>query len=229
MGETEEHVTPPVGDLTFTFLYAQVQGHAAHSHYPKASPLERSAVWVGLAATAVGLLVAGLSPSYVPPERALGILKLCLLMECSGFLLAFVLMLRREGRQYIKPRLTHAEEMDGEFAYWRTLVEQLRSFPQHQREQRMRFADERRKAMNERMGLVYGGLQKLGPFPILAALYLQFKDWKWGAWAGAFDVNPVAGLLIVGLVALYVLGWVLIGMRTRLDTYVALLEASLKD
>ncbi len=83
--------------------------------------------------------------------------------------------------------------------------------------------------MIDRTGLMYGGLQKLGPFPLLIALYLQFRNWEWGDWAGAFDVNLVGGLLIFALVLLYVMGWVLIGMRVRLDTYVMLLEASLEE
>lgn len=83
--------------------------------------------------------------------------------------------------------------------------------------------------MTDRMGLMYGGLQKLGPFPVLVALYLQFRTWTPGDWAGGFDVNPVLGLLIFSMVLLYALGWVLVGMRTRLDVYSALLDTSLKD
>jgi len=83
--------------------------------------------------------------------------------------------------------------------------------------------------MTDRMGLVFGGLQKLGFFPVLVAIYLQLRNWKWGDWAGAFDVNPVAGVLIFGIVLLYAVGWLLVGIRTRLETYVNLLEASLAD
>ncbi|HAU80139.1 MAG TPA: hypothetical protein DCW96_05630 [Stenotrophomonas sp.] len=82
--------------------------------------------------------------------------------------------------------------------------------------------------MNERMGLVFGGMQHLGIFPVLVALYLQFRNWTWGDWAAAFDVNPVAGLIIWMMVVLYVAGWMLIGLRTRLDTYVSLLETALQ-
>ncbi|WP_102944341.1 hypothetical protein [Stenotrophomonas sp. VV52] len=64
---------------------------------------------------------------------------------------------------------------------------------------------------------------------MLVALYLQFRNWKWGDWAAAFDVNLVSGMVIAAMVLLYVLGWVLMGMRIRLDTYVNLLEASLAD
>jgi len=38
----------------------------------------------------------------------------------------------------------------------------------------------------------------------------------------------VAGLLIWAMVLLYAMGWLLIGLRNRLDTYVDLLENSLR-
>lgn len=59
-------------------------------------------------------------------------------------------------------------------------------------------------------------------------MYLQFRNWEWGDWAGAFDVNLVAGLLIFAMVLMYVVGWLMVAVRTRLDTYVSLLEAALQ-
>jgi len=220
---------PVTGELTFSWLFEKVQGYAAQSIHPKPSRLEKGGTWVGVVATGLGLLTAALPDSLFPAGSQIMILMGCLLTEIVGFLLSFVLMLKREGRQYIRPRLTHAAEMDGDFAYWAYLVDQLRAFPRDEREQRLRFASTLRQGMTERMGLVFGGLQKLGFFPVLGALYLQLRTWKWGDWAGAFDVNPIAAVLIFGIVLLYALGWVLVGIRTRLETYVNLLEASLAE
>lgn len=220
---------PATGELTFSWLFEKVQDYAAQSIYPKPSRWEKGGTWLGVVATGLGLLTAALPFTVIPAASQLNILMGCLLTEISGFLLSFVLMLRREGRQYIKPRLTHAAEMDGDFAYWAHLVDQLRAFPRHERDQRLRFASTLRQGMTDRMGLVFGGLQKLGFFPVLAALYLQLRDWRMGDWAGAFDVNPAAGVLIFVMVLLYALGWVLVGIRSRLETYVNLLEASLAE
>lgn len=93
--------------------------------------------------------------------------------------------------------------MDDEFNHWKRLVARLRQFPKTERQHRLRYANQLRTGMIDRTGLMYGGLQKLGPFPVLIALYLQFRNWKWGNWAGAFDVSLVAGLLILSLVLLY--------------------------
>ncbi|KAF1722452.1 hypothetical protein CSC75_03120 [Pseudoxanthomonas wuyuanensis] len=83
--------------------------------------------------------------------------------------------------------------------------------------------------MSERMGLLLGGIQRLGILPLLVALYLQFRNWEWGDWTSAFDVNLVAGLLIWTMLLLYAGGWFLVGLRFQLDAYVSLLESSLED
>lgn len=216
-------------ELTYSWLYQQVQMWANQSTYPKPSRIEKWSFRLGLLAACVGLLTAAASPSVLPPAQAAVITSTCLLIEIGGFLLGGVLTAKREWRQYAKPRLSHAEEMDGEFNHWRTLIESLRKFPRNQREERLRFVTALRQGMTERLGLMYGGLQKLGPFPVLIALYLQFRNWEWGDWAGAFDVNLVGGLLIFAMVLMYAVGWVLMAVRTRLDTYVGLLDAAMRD
>ena len=109
------------------------------------------------------------------------------------------------------------------------MITDLRCFPRVERERRLKFVSTLRTNMIERMGMMYGGLQRLGPFPLLIAFYLQFREWKWGDWASAFDISLLSALLIFGMVLLYAVGWMLIGLRTRLDTYVALLEGSIQE
>jgi len=215
--------------LTYSWLYRQVQIWGAQSIYRKPSRLERWSGWIGLLAAAVGLVFSALPSSLVSPANAVLAALICLLIEVVGIGLSFALMAGREWQQYVRPRLSHAQEMDGEFDHWRTLVGAIRQFPREQREDRLRFVTSLRQGMSERMGLMYGSLQKLGPFPLLIALYLQFRDWRWGDWTGAFDVGFFGGLLIAGMVVLYGLGWILLGIRTRLDTYVNLLEAALVE
>lgn len=215
--------------LSFSWLHDKVAAYVAHSRYPKPSRVERASVWVGVGAAGVGLLVAALSPRVIAPQLAAGVLSACLAVELAGFAIHLILMAKRELPQLIKPRLAHAAEMDVDFAYWRQLVAELRGFPRAQTEEMLRFASALRDRMNERMGLVYGGFQRLGIFPVLVALYLQFRNWKWDDWASAFDVNLVAGLLIWMMVLLYAAGWLLIGLRTRVDTYVNLLESALQS
>jgi len=214
--------------LSFSWLHDNVAAYVARSRYPKPSRLERASLWIGLGAAGLGLLAGALSPRVIAEAPAAMTLSICLGVELAGFLLHLLLMAKRELPQALKLRRTHAVDMDFDFAYWRYLVGELRTFPRAQCEEMLRFSTGLRQRMNERMGLVFGGMQHLGIFPVLVALYLQFRNWTWGDWAAAFDVNPVAGLIIWMMVVLYVAGWMLIGLRTRLDTYVSLLETALQ-
>ncbi|MFV1847591.1 hypothetical protein ACNJRW_15500 [Stenotrophomonas maltophilia] len=213
-------------ELTFHWLYQRVQGLVEHSIYPKAGRVETWAFRIGLAAAIVGILCGQLPDRWLPVSVVLQVVVACLAIEIGGFIIGGALATRRGIRQFSQPRLSHAKEMDGEFTHWQTVVTELRGFPRIERERRLRYVSTLRTNMIERMGMMYGGLQRLGPFPLLIALYLQFRGWQWGDWASAFDVSLVGALLIFAMVLLYLLGWMLISMRTRLDTYVALLEGS---
>lgn len=214
-------------DLSFHWLYQRVQALVAHSIYPKASSMERWSLRTGIAAALVGVLTALIPEHVIAPRIALGLVRVCLFVELAGFLVSGVLGARREIRQYIQPRLSHAREMDSEFDRWQEVIAGLRRFPRIEREQRLAYVANLRASMTERMGILFGGLQRLGPFPLLIALYLQFRDWKWGDWAAAFDVSVFGAVLIFAMALLYLIGWVGISLRTRLDTYVALLESSI--
>lgn len=216
-------------ELTFHWLYQRVQGLVEHSIYPKAGRVETWAFRMGALAAAIGILGSQLPDRWLPLTVALILVRVCLAVEIGGFVIGGFLAARRGIRQFVQPRLSHAQEMDGEFSQWQAVIAELREFPRIERERRLKYVSHLRTSMIERMGLMYGGLQRLGPFPLLIAFYLQFRGWKWGDWASAFDVSLLGALLIFGMVLLYVVGWMLISLRTRLDTYVALLEGSIHE
>ncbi|MET4596717.1 hypothetical protein [Stenotrophomonas sp. 2694] len=217
-----------VETLTFHGLYTRVQGLIDRSIYPKPSGIERWSMRIAVIAAIVGIVSGLWLVHWVPVSILLPITVTCLLVEIGGFAVNGVLSVLRQYQQYLQPRLSHAKEMDSEFAQWRALVGELQRFPKIEREQRLRFATALRAGMVDRMGLLYGGLQRLGPFPLIVALFVQYQAWKKGGWAGVFDVGLAGGILIFFIALLYVAAWLLISQRTRLDTYINLLEASLQ-
>ncbi len=229
LDDTPTMAQPTDEGLTFRWLYARVQGLADHSIYPKAGAIERWAMRIGVAAAGVGLLAALLLDRWVPVSVLLPVAIICLSVEVGGFALNAALAGIRQYQQYLQPRLSHAREMDSEFAHWESVLARLRCFPKTQREERLRYAKALRTNMIDRMGLLYGGAQRLGPFPLLIALYLQYRSWKDNGWAGVFDVGLIGGFLILFMVFLYVMAWLLISQRTRMDTYINLLEASMQE
>lgn len=226
-GHAQAARTEQTGELCFRWLYARVQDYAASSHRLSPTGLERWSLWIGIGMGGLGLAISALS-GWIPQRLTFWLIVLCLGFEVAGLGLSLFLTLRRELPQLARAREAHADEMDAEFAAWQLLVAELRQFPTSHREARLRFVTTLRQSMGERMGLLFGGIQRLGVFPVLIALYLQFRDWKWGDWAGAFDVNVVGGLLIFAMLLLYAGGWYLVSLRARLDSYVSLLEESLK-
>lgn len=214
--------------LTFGWLYERVQQYVRDSSQSSPSRLETWSFWIGLGLAGLGLTSPFLA-SWMPAEWLVWMAAGCLLGELAGIGLSAGLMIKRELPQFRRPRETHAKELDLDFANWAEIIADLRRFTTKDRSRRLRFLSNLRHAMNDRMGLLFGGIQRLGVFPLLIALYLQFRDWEWGDWRGAFDVNLVAGLLIWAMILLYGAGWLLVGLRTRLDTYVAILEGSLED
>lgn len=218
-----------VETLTFHGLYTRVQGLVDRSIYPKPSGIERWSMRIAVIAAIVGIVSGVWLVHWVPVSILLPITVGCLLVEIGGFAVNGVLSVLRQYQQYLQPRLSHAKEMDSEFAQWRALVGELQRFPKIEREQRLRFATALRAGMVDRMGLLYGGLQRLGPFPLIVALFVQYQAWKKGGWAGVFDVGLAGGILIFFIALLYVAAWLLIAQRTRLDAYINLLEASLQE
>jgi len=158
--------------LTFHGLHSRVQGLRNQSIYPKAGVIEKWSYRVGVAAALIGLVSALMLDRWIPGSVLLPLALACLVVEIGGFLVGGFLSLRREYRQYSQPRLSHAMEMDNDFLHWQSVVDELCMFPREDREQRLRYVSALRTRMTERMGILYGGLQRLGPFPLLIALYL---------------------------------------------------------
>lgn len=215
--------------LTFQWLYKRVQGLVDHSIYPKPGRTERWSMRVGAIAAVIGVVSGLVLVRWISASILLPITALCLVVEVGGFAINAALAAQRQYRQYLQPRLSHAKEMDSEFSHWESVLADLRCFPRRQREQRLRYITALRTGMVDRMGLLYGGVQRLGPFPLLIALYVQYRSWRENGWTGAFDVGLPGGILIFFMVSLYVMAWLLISQRTRLDTYINLLEASLQE
>lgn len=216
-----------MASLTFSWLHERLRSYTTGSRRVS-SVGELWSLGIGIAMTVLGLSAVA-AGAWIPSQVIEVIAKVCIAFEMAAFICYIVLTLRSELPQFTRPRETHALEIDQSFVKWQALIAEVGRFPRFEREARLRFALALRQRMVDRMGLVYGGLQHLGVFPLLIAFYLQLRNSKWGEWASAFDVNPAAALLIFMIFAMYVFGWLLVGLRARVDMYVSVLEESLRD
>lgn len=68
--------------------------------------------------------------------------------------------------------------------------------------------------------------ERLGIMPILLALYLQLKDWRWGDWTVLSKITLMQGVLAFLLLLAYALSWHLIRLRVRVQAYEQLLAGA---
>lgn len=216
----------PEEALTFSWLHNRVKDYSASTRRTS-SRAELLLLGTGIAMAVLGLSVVGVG-AWLPSRFVEMVAMVCLVLEVTAFVLYVGMTLRSDLPQFTRPREVHASELDTSFGKWQALMVEVRRFPRAERESRLRFVLALRQRMADRIGLVYGGLQHLGIYPLLIAFYLQLRNWKWGDWASAFDVNPVAAFLILMMVGMYLIGWLLVGLRTRVDLYVTLLEESMQ-
>ncbi|MET7142226.1 hypothetical protein M3S04_09790 [Xanthomonas sp. PPL139] len=212
--------------LSFPWL-AEVMSHYSQvTEQNRAGPVERWSFITGLLGAGFGMLFGTLldgKAGFVCAAAGVTI-------ELIGFAIAAILQIKRELPGIRHPHAKHAEQMEQELFQYQDIVKALRAFPLEQRRQRETFMRDRRTNMHERLGLFTGGMEKLGIMPVLLALYLQFKDWRWGDWSVLSKITIMQSVLAFLLLFAYALSWHLIRLRVRVQTYEQLLaEANRQD
>lgn len=193
---------------------------------PKLRKLERWSLIAGIGGAGIGLLLG----STLPGVTGSLVLYGGLIFEVAGFAVHATLIVKRDWRQFRHARTSHAEELEAGFQRQQEIVDLVRAFPFEQRKRRLRYVQNRRATMHERLGLFTGGIERLGVVPLLLALYLQFNDWRLGDWKALNNITFVQALLALALMLAYAIFWHLIFLRTRVQAYELLLtEANSQD
>ncbi|CAD7716964.1 hypothetical protein LMG31884_24290 [Xanthomonas hydrangeae] len=223
-GTSDEAMMLP--DLSFPALSAAMARYSQVTEQSRAGPVERWSFAIGLMGAAVGMLFGTL----LEGKAAFYWAAAGLAVELIGFLVSAVLLVKRELPGFRRPHADHASQMEQEFHQYHAIVAALRTFPFEQRRRREAFMRDRRTNMHERLGLFTGGMEKLGIMPVLLALYLQLKDWRWGDWTVLSKITLMQGVFAFLLLFAYGMSWHLIRLRVRVQSYEQLLaEANRQD
>jgi hypothetical protein len=143
-----------------------------------------------------------------------------------AFMLAFVpylvralLVLVREFRDY---RRAFIEQLDHDVVQLRTIRQWLRSYPRSVLEEQLRYARFAQERLGAKLGLLIGGIDKLGLLPVCLSLYVVLRGWR------ELLALP-SWLSILGIMAaiLWIIGWLGASFRLRLQLHEALLVDSL--
>lgn len=213
-------------ELSFPALNVALDDYLARTGGSKAGPWERWSLIVGIAGAGLGMLLGSVLSGKAGVIAALSGLTL----EVLGLGTTVFLQMHRDRHQFLEARQQHARDIEYGYTQYQQLVQQVRIFPLEQRRLRLRYIRDRRATMHERLGLLTGGMERLGVLPLLVALYLQFKDWRWGNWNAFANITLVQGALAFAIFLAYALSWHLINLRTRVQAYEQLLaEANAQD
>lgn len=154
-------------------------------------------------------------------------LAACTVLVLVALGVGVVCFVRREWHTFHCRHDKLSRELDRDYEQWHVLVKEIKSFPKADLVRRLRYLSARKSSLAYRMGLLTGSVQRLGILPLLAILYLQFKDWRFGDWQAFGRVHMLGGLLLWALFLAYLGAWWLVGLGSRWDAYEALLvEAS---
>jgi len=212
------------GSLNYVALEMRVSEYALKtSDTDRPGTLER---WSFL----VGWIVAGTSAlvgTLIGGKVGLYIVWTGLAAELICFLIAIVCLVRREWRTFHRPHKLYSKELEEDFHGYRELVRWVCEHPIDDIGQRLRYLRDRKLTFAYRFGVITGGMERYGLLPVLVVLYLQFKDWSFGDWQALGHVHMVGGLLLWALVILYLGAWSLVRLKSRMDTYEALLAEAL--
>lgn len=213
--------------LSFALLDEKVSRYVeATASEERAGKWERWSMVVGFASGGVGFLLT----KILTGRPVLVLLGVALVMELLSLGFWLVLSMRREWRDFKMPHGKYARELDQAYTSYRELAYSLNAYPEVELRRLLRYLKVRRNSLAYRTGLFSGNLDRLGLLPVLAMLYVQFKDWTFGDWTSLWSsVHLVGGSLLWAIFLVYLGSWWLVRLRMRLDVYQAVLEEALEE
>lgn len=177
----------------------------------------RIALLLGL----IGALAVALV-HLVPASLQLRILYVGLVLEFLGFGLYVVRELASEARWLRDPRMNFAADLEDDFRRHNELLAWLRAQPQNTLRARALYLSDRRVRLSNRLSVIFGGIDKLGILPLLAAAYLQLKGGVTPTGISMWE--GVAALLLLGTYAIAHLG---LRLQRQVELYIALFDSAL--
>lgn len=212
------------GEFSFAELERRVAAYVG-SGTPRlaATSAERRA----LGAAFAGALVGFLGASFVPGAYGAWIGLLGLFVEVLGFVVWVSMSFGRDLRNLRLSRAQFAADIDADFVDYSGIVAWLRRQRLPDLELRLSFLCASKQRMSQKIGLLTGGLNRLGVLPVVAAVYFQVKDVSLADFGSITPPTFAGGLVGVSVIGLYVLGWWATAMVLRMDLYEALLSQAL--
>jgi hypothetical protein len=226
-GSGAEIMPPAPEAFSFMWLESCIEQYLLVDDEPIATRLDRYAFAGAILFGGLGLIISQLFRN----EFALRALQLGFALELLCLAVASLNACRQAWRFYQRQHKEFAQDLDEQLVPYNGLVDAVRRYPLSAICTHLRYVRDRKGRLAYRAGLISGGFEKFGILPLLAAMYLQFKDWSFGDWKALTDhVHAVGGVLLWGLMVFYAVSWWAVRTKGRLDLYeVILTEASARE
>jgi hypothetical protein len=224
-----EETGPRVGDplpesFSFGWLEALIAQYQRDGDKPIATKLERLAFVGVLFFGALGLLCGLLLRN----QLGVRLLQIGFALQCVFITIYLVTIARQAWLVYLHQHQSFARDLDQQMVQYDTVVDAVRQYPEAVISTHLRYVLARKSRLIYRTGFISGSTEKLGALPLLAAVYLQFKDWSFGGWKELFDhIHLLGNFLLSMLLAAYLVSWWALRSKGRLDLYESILSESL--
>lgn len=203
--------------LTFKALNARIDALEEHPSTQIASTRrQRWGYFIGF-----GAGFAGLIGGKLLPDSRVATVYVCVMLLLEIIALAIAMVPARPWHLpgFAKERRDFADQLDFDLVHYQALIDWLQHYPTAQLEAMATYAEDRLERLKEKHPLLTGGLEKLGALPVLAALYLQFRNMQWPPQATWVEI-------IFGIVLVYAYGscLLLVGVRFRAQLFATMLR-----
>lgn len=178
----------------------------------------------------VGLIgmVAAFVPSLLvkvltPQLWMLWLAQAGLAVMVAGFLPGFVRNLWVLAQEFRHHRAGSVAQFDHDVAQFRSLASWLAGYQREALESNLRYARMGHECLHSRLGMLVGGIERLGLLPVLVSLFVLLRNWQ--------DLLHLPGwLAILGLLApiLWLIAWRGAEFSRRLHLYAFLLDEALR-
>lgn len=178
-------------------------------------------VQVGAAVTLTAGVLLITAPMWLDHIYLLLLQKILLAVQLTGAGIVFWL-LRSSYREFIRPYAAFAEQLDADKQAHFDIIDWLLSHPRSELSQIASMCSFRRERLKLKLPLFAGSIPKLGFIPVIAALYLQAREFAAGrtlTWVDSFFLVLIGGL--------YLLTWSLTALNSRLECMDMYLQAAL--
>jgi len=213
----------PDSPLSFASLEERLRDYVKSTTSPKEGRLLWWITVIGFAGGGAGVAAANVVGGWLGMIVALS----GLLLELLGLAAVLTIAFLDARRTFVRHRQQYSRELDAAYVGYRQLVDWLCSFPPQEVARRQRYLRDRKATLGYRLGLFTGGMERLGVLPVLVVLYLQFKDWGFGDWHALGQIHLIGALLLWALLLAYLIAWLLVGVKSRIDFYDALLTEAI--